>query len=98
MFSRKENTFMIATIVLSIILILVIGYVAYDKAVAWKAKKYQDILSQGYNQGVSDSVTQIFQRTNDCNVVPLVLQNETRNLADVACIQKAIAQAQTPAK
>jgi hypothetical protein len=85
---KSENTFKIATIVLTIILILVIGFIAYDKINTWKNNRYAQI----YNQGRADIITQVYQATADCAILPITVANLTRNIADVSCIQQAIQQ------
>lgn len=85
---RSENTFKIATIILAVILIIVLGFVAFDKYNIFQNTKIQG----AYNQGAADVIAQVFQRTDSCGVVPLTLGNATRSVADVSCIQQAIQQ------
>jgi len=85
---RSENAFKIATIILTIVLVLVLGFIAFDKYTAYQNNK----IGAAYSQGAADVIAQVFQRTADCGVVPLTFGNGTRSVADVACIQQAIQQ------
>ena len=41
----------------------------------------------GYNAGVENSITEIFQKTSNCNPTYIWIANNTRQLVDVACLQ-----------
>ncbi len=41
----------------------------------------------GYNAGVENSITEIFQQTSNCNPTYIWVGNDTRQLVDVACLQ-----------
>jgi len=41
----------------------------------------------GYNAGVENSITEIFQQTSNCNPTHIWIANNTRQLVDVACLQ-----------
>ena len=41
----------------------------------------------GYNAGVENSVTELFQQTSNCNTMYIWIGNDTRQLVDVACVQ-----------
>ena len=41
----------------------------------------------GYNAGVENSITEIFQQTSNCNPTYIWITNNTRQLVDVACLQ-----------
>jgi len=44
----------------------------------------------GYNAGVENSITEIFQQTSNCNPTYIWVANNTRQLVDVACLQQII--------
>ena len=44
----------------------------------------------GYNTGVKNSITEIFQQTSNCNPTYIWVGNDTRQLIDVACLQSSI--------
>ncbi len=92
MYEKSEKTFKIATIVLALVLVIVLGYVAYGKFESYQTNKFDAVYKQGLIAGATNAVTQIFLLTENCAVVPLTLANNTRNIADAACIQKAIQQ------
>lgn len=88
--SKESNMFKIATIILSIVLLLVIGYVSYDKYSNYQQTKLQQVYNIGYNDGIADSVVQLYQNTNNCAVATINLQNITRSVADVDCINQVL--------
>ena len=45
-----------------------------------------DDFISGYDKGVEDSVLSIYHETEDCNIVPIFIENNTRNLIDFSCI------------
>ena len=50
----------------------------------------QDITTSyqnGYNAGVENSITDIFQKTSNCQSTYIWIVNNTRQLVDVACLQ-----------
>jgi|GEM_PF-470200 hypothetical protein len=80
--------------ILSFLLLLSFGYVAYDA--------YSTIMNNAYiaggQEGYDAAIGQIFQQTKDCQQVPLTVQNETINLVTIECLQQAQQQAQPQAQ
>jgi len=53
-------------------------------------KKYQDSVDNfinGYDEGVRDSISSLYNNTENCNIVPIFIENKTRNLIDFSCIE-----------
>ncbi len=44
----------------------------------------------GYNAGIEDSITDLFQQTSNCQTTYIWVGNDTKQLIDVACLQPAI--------
>ncbi len=42
----------------------------------------------GYNAGVENSITEIFQQTSNCQPTYIWIANNTKQLIDVACLQQ----------
>ena len=77
------------------VIVVLIGYIAYDKVILAYNQKVNTALNQGYQAGAADAIRAMFQQTNECRIATLNLGNETRNLADVECMQQALQQAQS---
>jgi len=92
--AQEKNIFKVLTIIFGAILVLLILYLAFDKYSNYEANKLNTVYVQGYNKAINDSVTQIYQRTDNCGTVSVFMGNTTRNLADVECLNKALQQAQ----
>ena len=89
---REPNVFKIATVILSIVLIIILGYAAVGQYKEFQNTKVLQAHNEGYNEGVSESLVQIFQSTENCGIATISMQNSSRGLADVNCINQAIQQ------
>ena len=79
--------------VLGILLVVAVGYIAYDK---WQIAQQEQQLSafqQGAQYGYQQAVLQLFQQALTCQPVPLYFNNgtanQTVNLIAVECLQQA---------
>lgn len=88
--NNQIDGFKIATIVLSVILLLVIGYLGIDKYNERQAINYQQYYGDGYKQAVNDMAVKLYQETEECKITSVQIGEETRQLADVVCIQQVI--------
>ncbi|GEM_PF-996567 len=75
--------------VLALLLILVLGYVAVDKAKTAYNSAILKAQQQGYIAGVTDSVASAYIQTDNCQVATLYLGNATRQIADYECLKRA---------
>ena len=50
--------------------------------------KLQQAFVQGYNQGLANAVSSLFQQTNTCQPVNIFVGNSSKNIIDIACLQK----------
>lgn len=94
----EKNIFKTLTIIFGLILLVLIFYLAFDKYSNYEATKLNTAYVQGYNKAINDSVTQIYQRTDNCGAVSIFIGNLSRNLADVDCLNKALEQAKAAQK
>lgn len=67
--------------------IILISYVAYNEYNRALFNNMMDAARAGYDQGVIDTVSLIYQEAEDCQLVPLTLDNTTRHLVDVSCLE-----------
>ena len=79
---------------LVIVIVLLIGYIVYDKYSVYKEQKKFEELSVAYNAGVSDSIIGLLGATDDCQISTLNHINRTRGLVDIECANRVIEQLQ----
>ena len=77
----------IAIIVLSVLLVLVIGYICIDKYQEKQQQKQLSIYQQGMQAGYKQAIMQLMQQAVTCQQVPVSVQNQTINLIAVECLQ-----------
>lgn len=75
--------------ILALLLILALGYVAFDKAKSAYNERIIQAQQQGYVAGVTDAIASAYVQTNDCQVTTLYLGNATRQIADYECLKRA---------
>ncbi len=77
----------LVVLVLSILLILAIGYIAYDKYIEIQFQKQISVYQQGAQDGYAQAITQIYQSAAppNCQQVPIFYNNQTINLIAVGC-------------
>ena len=74
-------------IVLSILLLLAIGYIGYDFYSEARSKEQISIYQSGAQDGYEQAVSQMFQQAATCQQIPLVVRNRTLNIVAVECLQ-----------
>ena len=79
---KKEIWFWI----LLIVLIAALVYIGVDKWQDRQVSKLQMTFLEGYQQGITDTITTLYARTNDCQIGEIQIGNETRQLVDTACL------------
>ena len=75
-------------VILSICLLLIVGFVGYSLYQNWQQNKMIDAFNQGYNQGITDTIIQVYQETDICEPIPLFVGDNTKHIIDVACLQQ----------
>lgn len=78
----KQN---ILVIVLSLLLIIAVGYIGYGYYSNVNARNQMNAAQMGYEQ----AVVQLFRQAASCQQVPLRVGNQTINLVAVECLQKS---------
>ena len=77
----------IVVFVLSALLIGAVGYIGYNIYVNARYTQQVGIYNQGYNVGAGETISQIVQVADACQVVPLrVNENRTINLVAAKCL------------
>lgn len=75
-------------ILLCIMLIASLSYIGVTKYKQGQQVKLQQAYSQGYNQGISDVVSGLYQQTDTCQPINIFVGNLSKQVIDVACLQK----------
>ena len=85
MISKQKLLIIILAVALAI---LFVWFVIIDNYIIPTIQ--QEIITSyqnGYNAGVENSITEIFQQTSNCQPTHIWIGNNTKQLIDVACLQ-----------
>jgi len=82
---NKQN---ITIIGLAVGLGLVLLFFGMDKFTQATQQQLFESFQAGYEQGAVDFVSTLFQQTENCNITPIYLNNLTKSVVDVACVQR----------
>lgn len=74
--------------VLIVLLIIAAGYIAVDRYADARQKEELGIFQQGAEYGYKQAIIQVAQQAATCQQVPLIIGNQTINIAAVDCLQK----------
>ncbi len=77
-----------AIIILCIMLIASLSYIGVIKYEQNQQVRFQQAYLQGYNQGISDVVSGLYQQTNTCQAVNIFMGNLSKQVIDIGCLQK----------
>ena len=83
---RTPKRAKIAIGILVVLLVAALGYIGWGM---YQAQRYNDAVSayqQGYDRGITDATTTLYQYTDNCGAAKLFLGNVTRQVVDAACI------------
>jgi hypothetical protein len=103
-FKKKEKGSCMTKWVIAILVVLLIsaiGYIGYGEYKKQELVKMQQVAIASYNQGYVDSVAKIITETNNCQVVPIYVENTTKQIMEISnqCVnllfQQLTAQQQT---
>ncbi len=86
------NKQIVIIIGLAVGLALVTGFFGMEKLTQRNQAQLESAFQQGYELGIVDVGSTIFEKTNDCKIAPLVFKNVTRGIVDVDCLKRS----QTP--
>jgi len=85
MAKRNLNILMIVLVAL---LVLSLGYIAYDKYSSWKQNRDLSNFQLGVQYGFEQAITQLVQQAQTCEQVPILYNNQTINMIAVECLQQ----------
>ena len=72
---------------LAIALFAVVQYLLFDTLNKIKEQESIDIFQQGYTQGIVDSVSSLFEQTQNCEIAEISIGNNTRKIVDLSCVK-----------
>jgi len=78
----------LSIIVLCILLAASLSYIGAAEYKQGQQEKLQQAYVQGYNQGITNAVTTLYQQTDNCQVTNIFMEESQRQIIDVACLQK----------
>jgi len=77
----------IIIIVLVVGLFLAIQYILIEKVAEKKQEEMLQVFQEGYEEGLTDAVTAIFAQTQNCQTTTITLNNFTKEILDLSCLQ-----------
>lgn len=77
----------IAIIALAVALFVIVQYFVIEKLLEENQKKMSEIYQNGYDQGLKDAVTTLYEQTTDCQTTTIFLGNLSRQIFDMACLE-----------
>ncbi len=79
-----------------ILLILVVGYLVFDKYTSAKEQEQISIFERGAELGYQQAIVQMMQQAQTCQPIPLYVENVTVNMIAIECLQEQPAQQPVP--
>lgn len=76
----------ITIIALSVTLFLIVQYIIIEKWDESNRQSMIDFYQRGYEEGLIDAVTILFQETRNCEPVTIAFGNLTKQVLDVTCL------------
>ncbi len=83
---RREKPVNRTVIFLLVALAASLFYIAYGEYSKLESQKIRSAFDLGYRQGVTDTVTKLYEESESCQPVPVFLGNRTKNVIDVSCL------------
>jgi len=77
----------ITIIALSVVLFLVAQYIIIDKVTEKRQEEMLQVFQEGYEEGLTDAVTALFDQTQNCQTTTITLNNFTKEILDYSCLQ-----------
>lgn len=84
---KRINIEKIAIIILTILLVVAIGYIVVGKYEQKQNQMQLSVYQQGIQYGYEQAIIQIIQQSSTCRQVPLIIGNQTINLIAVECLK-----------
>ena len=85
---RKMEKQKIAIIALSVALVLLFQYLLLDEFLEEKQLEMFQVFQEGYEAGLTDAVTMIFEQTQNCQPTSIRVENTTKQIFDLSCLER----------
>ena len=73
-------------IIVSILLVLALGYIGLSYLNERQIQKQILFFQEGQIDGQIQTITMIFELSEDCQIVPMQIYNESKSFVDVSCL------------
>ena len=80
---NKKN---LIIVILASSLILTVNFFVLDKWLDLRENELSKFYQQGYDRGLEDAVTTIFEQTENCQLASIWIGNSSKDLIDFLCI------------
>lgn len=77
----------IIILALAIGLIFVLNFFLLDNYFKENQRQIEEAFLSGRDQGIKETITMLFEASDNCNIVPIFIENATKNLVDVECLE-----------
>ena len=77
----------IIIIALSVALFIIGQYLIYERTTESRQHEVTNAFQGGYNKGLSDAVTAVYNQTENCKTTTLTIGNLTRTVLDLSCLK-----------
>lgn len=71
-----------------VLLIIVVGFFAFDKYTSAKEQEQISIFQRGAELGYQQAILQMMQQAESCQPIPLYAENITINMIALECLQQ----------
>lgn len=81
---------------LSVVLALISFYIGVDKLIEYQNLQIIEYYQQGYNDGAFEAISQLFDQTQNCQISKVEINNVSKSLVDLSCLQNEFDVNNTP--
>ena len=76
----------ISILILVIVLVFVLNYFLLDEIFSKNQRQVDEAFISGRDQGIKETITTLFEGTEDCNIIPIFIENSSKKIVDFACV------------
>jgi hypothetical protein len=82
-----KNKQKIIIVSLALSLFIVVQYFVIEKILDANQEKMSEIYQKGYDHGLKDTITTLYQETTDCKMTTIWLGNLSKQISDATCLK-----------
>ena len=72
---------------LAVALIFILNYLVLDNFFEQNEKQLRNAYLSGRDEGINETISVLFKEAENCNVIPIFIENSSKNLIDVSCLE-----------